>query len=65
VKPITALTLRDFNTFTQSLTNIQQLTGEYFSKFQGSIFTHEVSEEVVDIMKSGGVRGIGVWFHRA
>jgi len=59
VKLITALTLKDFNTFTQSLTNIQQLTGEYFSKFQGSIFTHEVSEEVVNIMKSEGVRGIG------
>lgn len=59
VKLITSINLRDFNTFTQSLSSLQNLTGEYFSKYQGGVFSHWISEELVNVMRGEGARGVG------
>ncbi len=59
VRLLTSLSLKDFNIFTEALSNIQQLTGEYFSKYQGGMFAFEVSEELANLMRCGGIRGIG------
>lgn len=59
VKLLTSLSLKDFNVFTNALSRIQELTGEYFSKHQGGIFAHDVSEELAAVMRGEGVKGIG------
>ncbi|MEM1898475.1 MAG: hypothetical protein QXD36_05235 [Sulfolobales archaeon] len=59
VRLLTSLSLRDFNIFTNALSRIQELTGEYFSKYQGGVFAHDISEELATVMRSEGVRGIG------
>jgi len=59
IKLTTALVFKDFNEFTQALTNIQLLTGRYFSKFQGGIYAHEVIDDIINFMKNEGVRGLG------
>ncbi len=50
---------RDFKLFTDSLHNIQLLTGKYFSEYQGGIFCCDISQELADIMMRLGLRGIG------
>jgi beta-ribofuranosylaminobenzene 5'-phosphate synthase len=56
---IASVTLGDFINFSKALGKIQELTGEYFKKYQGGVFCCETVEEIVNIMKSEGLRGVG------
>lgn len=56
---MTAAMHRDFNLFSESLRNIQLLTGKYFSKYQGGIFCCDTSQDIIKIMEESGIRGIG------
>jgi beta-ribofuranosylaminobenzene 5'-phosphate synthase len=56
---IHSLKKKDFNLFTNSVEKIQQLTGKYFSKYQGDIYCCEVSRLLAEKLKSLGAGGVG------
>ncbi len=56
---VSAALLQDFRTFTDALSNIQYLTGKYFSEYQGGIFRSGITSEIIDVLKSSGIKGIG------
>ncbi|MCX8185507.1 MAG: hypothetical protein N3G48_00080 [Sulfolobales archaeon] len=56
---LTSLSLKDFNNFTKALSKIQQLTGEYFSKYQGGIFAHDLNDDLAKHLEREGARGVG------
>jgi len=56
---MTAAMHKDFKLFSESLRNIQLLTGKYFSKYQGGIFCCDVSYDIIKIMEENGIKGVG------
>jgi beta-ribofuranosylaminobenzene 5'-phosphate synthase len=56
---IHSLKKKDFTLFTNSVEKIQQLTGKYFSKYQGDIYCCEVSKLLAEELKSLGAGGVG------
>ncbi len=50
---------KDFTLFTNSVERIQQLTGKYFSKYQGDIYCCEVSKLLAEKLKNLGAGGVG------
>ncbi len=48
-----------FDEFVTSIEKIQELTGEYFSRWQGGIYCCEQSRALAERMKSLGLRGVG------
>ncbi len=56
---IYSLRVRDFELFTKSINRIQELTGEYFSKYQGGIFCCDESRFIAEELKRRGLNGIG------
>ncbi len=59
VKLLSAAHLEAFNEFVESVEKIQELTGEYFSKWQGGIYCCEQSELLAEKIKQLGLRGVG------
>jgi len=49
----------DIEVFGKALTKLQLIVGEYFSKYQGSIFCCEEVELIVNMLLRYGVRGVG------
>jgi len=48
-----------FNEFVSAVEKIQELTGEYFSRWQGGIYCCEQSESLAKKMITEGLRGVG------
>jgi len=59
VRLVSAAHLGLFDEFASSVEKIQELTGEYFSKWQGDIYCCEQSRSLAEKMKSLGLRGVG------
>lgn len=55
---MTALTHRDFKTFTEAVSNIQEHNSNYFTESLGR-FYNEVSLELIDQMRKAGLKGVG------
>ena len=56
---MSAVVHKDFKLFSRSLRELQKLTGEYFSEYQGGIYCCDVSSDIVSILESNGIVGIG------
>jgi len=54
-----SLEVKDFELFTKSIDRIQELTGQYFSRYQGGIFCCDESEFIADELKKRGLEGVG------
>lgn len=54
-----AIALRDFQAFSKALRRIQELTGEYFSKYQGGVFREDICAEIVEALNKIGIVGSG------
>ncbi len=56
---LSSIVLNDFKSFSTSLRRIQELTGEYFSDYQGGIFRNDVCSEVIDLLNKLGIVATG------
>lgn len=56
---LSAAHLGVFSEFVASIEKIQELTGEYFSRWQGDIYCCEQSRALAERMKGLGLRGVG------
>jgi len=54
-----SLVERDIAVFGESITSIQKMVGEMFSRPQGGVFAHPVCEALIDFMVENGAYGAG------
>lgn len=56
---ITSVRLGDFRLFSEALSRIQLLAGQYFSKYQGGIYSSEESSLIAETLSKSGVTALG------
>lgn len=56
---ITSVRLGDFSIFSKALSRIQLLAGQYFSKYQGGIYSSEESSIIAETLSKNGVTALG------
>ena len=56
---ITSVRLGDFELFSKALSRIQLLAGQYFSKYQGGIYSSEESSLIAETLSKNGVIALG------
>ena len=56
---ITSVRLSDFRLFSKALSRIQLLAGQYFSKYQGGIYSSEESSFIAETLSKSGVTALG------
>ena len=59
LKLLPSLVERDIENFGDALTNIQNVTGEYFAHVQGGKYSSQASTECISFMQELGVHGVG------
>jgi beta-ribofuranosylaminobenzene 5'-phosphate synthase len=56
---ITSVRVGDFRLFSKALSRIQLLAGQYFSKYQGGIYSSEESSIIAETLSKNGVAALG------
>lgn len=56
---ITSVRLGDFQLFSKSLSRIQLFAGQYFSKYQGGMYSSEASSLIAETLSKSGVTALG------
>ncbi|MEO3993388.1 MAG: hypothetical protein QN229_03645 [Desulfurococcaceae archaeon TW002] len=56
---ITSVKLNDFQLFSKALSRIQLFAGQYFSRYQGGIYSSEASALIVETLSRNGVTALG------
>ncbi|MEM0244559.1 MAG: hypothetical protein QXV93_01350 [Zestosphaera sp.] len=56
---ITSVRLNDFQLFSKALSKIQLFAGQYFSKYQGGIYSSEASSLIAETLSKNGVTALG------
>ncbi len=59
LKLLPALAERDIESFGDALTGIQKITGGYFARVQGGIYSSRASADCIDFMQKLGLQGVG------
>ncbi len=59
VKMLAGLSARDLRIFGEALSKLQELTGKYFSRYQGGTFCCEESEDIINIFRESKLVGTG------
>ncbi len=56
---IIAVRLNHFKSFSEALSKMQMLAGQYFSKYQGGVYSSEESYLIAETLRKSGVEAIG------